>query len=194
MWKEVTGDDATGVGATSPWRLIGLQCGWGGRQFPTRVLFRLRAVAEATRSRELWSIQPGWKVLTPGEDRVNSLWRRFLRCWVEATASSINRQRECVTSSFSLQAWPSTQEGERGKEGQVEERICSTSKASYEILLEMQTEGIFAIDFVHCFFLFFPFIFISWRLITLQYCSGFCHTLTWISHGFMYIVHCFLKE
>ena len=32
--------------------------------------------------------------------------------------------------------------------------------------------------------LFFLFIFISWRLITLQYCSGFCHTLTWISHGF----------
>ena len=24
----------------------------------------------------------------------------------------------------------------------------------------------------------YPFIFISWRLITLQYCSGFCHTLT----------------
>ena len=28
------------------------------------------------------------------------------------------------------------------------------------------------------FFKFFPFIFICWRLITLQYCSGFCHTLT----------------
>ena len=28
---------------------------------------------------------------------------------------------------------------------------------------------------------FFSFIFISCRLITLQYCSGFCHTLTWIS-------------
>ena len=25
---------------------------------------------------------------------------------------------------------------------------------------------------------FFFFFFISWRLITLQYCSGFCHTLT----------------
>ena len=24
----------------------------------------------------------------------------------------------------------------------------------------------------------FSFIFISWRLITLQYCSGFCHSLT----------------
>ena len=40
------------------------------------------------------------------------------------------------------------------------------------------------------FFIFFsPFIFISWRLITLQYCSGFCHTLTWISHGFTCIPH-----
>ena len=37
--------------------------------------------------------------------------------------------------------------------------------------------------------LFFSFIFISWRLITLQYCSGFCHTLTWISHGFTCIPH-----
>ena len=36
---------------------------------------------------------------------------------------------------------------------------------------------------------FFSFIFISWRLITLQYCSGFCHTLTWISHGFTCITH-----
>ena len=33
-------------------------------------------------------------------------------------------------------------------------------------------------------FIFPPIIFISWRLITLQYCSGFRHTLTWISHGF----------
>ena len=30
----------------------------------------------------------------------------------------------------------------------------------------------------YSFFFFFSFIFTSWRLITLQYCSGFCHTLT----------------
>ena len=36
---------------------------------------------------------------------------------------------------------------------------------------------------------FFSFIFTSWRLITLQYCSGFCHTLIWISHGFTSIPH-----
>ena len=33
-------------------------------------------------------------------------------------------------------------------------------------------------------FFLFSFIFISWRLITLKSCSGFCHTLTWIRHGF----------
>ena len=36
---------------------------------------------------------------------------------------------------------------------------------------------------------FFSFIFISWRLVTLQHCSGFCHTLTWISHGFTCVPH-----
>ena len=39
---------------------------------------------------------------------------------------------------------------------------------------------------------FFNFLFIclfNWRLITLQYCSGFCHTLTWISHGFTCVTH-----
>ena len=41
----------------------------------------------------------------------------------------------------------------------------------------------------HIYFFFFSFIFISWRLITLQYCSGFCHTLTWISHGVTCIPH-----
>ena len=38
-------------------------------------------------------------------------------------------------------------------------------------------------------FSFFLFIFISCKLITLQYCSVFCLTLTWISHGFTCIPH-----
>ena len=29
----------------------------------------------------------------------------------------------------------------------------------------------------------------NWRLITLQYCSGFCHTSTWISHGCACVPH-----
>ena len=39
------------------------------------------------------------------------------------------------------------------------------------------------------FFSFFSFICISWRLITSQHCSGFGHTLTWISHGVTCIPH-----
>ena len=33
------------------------------------------------------------------------------------------------------------------------------------------------------------FIYFSWRLITLQYCSDFCHILIWISHGFTCVPH-----
>ena len=32
-------------------------------------------------------------------------------------------------------------------------------------------------------------IYFNWRLITLQYCSGFCHTLTCISHGCTCVPH-----
>ena len=39
------------------------------------------------------------------------------------------------------------------------------------------------------FFKFLKFIYFNWRLIILQYCSGFCHTLTWISHGCMCVSH-----
>ena len=40
------------------------------------------------------------------------------------------------------------------------------------------------------FILFFIYLFIfNWRLITLQYCSGFCHTLTIISHGCTCVPH-----
>ena len=35
----------------------------------------------------------------------------------------------------------------------------------------------------------FFFICFNWRLITLQYCSGLCHTLTWISHGCTCVPH-----
>ena len=37
--------------------------------------------------------------------------------------------------------------------------------------------------------IFFSLFYISWRLISSQYCSGFCHTLTWISHGFTCVPH-----
>ena len=38
-------------------------------------------------------------------------------------------------------------------------------------------------------FFFFKLIYFDWRLITLQYCSGFCHTLIWIGHGYPCVPH-----
>ena len=49
--------------------------------------------------------------------------------------------------------------------------------------------NIFFLFFYLLFSFFFSFIFIGWRLITSQHCSGFCHTLTWISHGVTCILH-----
>ena len=39
------------------------------------------------------------------------------------------------------------------------------------------------------FCLFFFLIYFNWRLIALQYCGGFGHTLTWISHGCISVPH-----
>ena len=39
------------------------------------------------------------------------------------------------------------------------------------------------------FFFFNELIYFTWRLITLQYCSVFCHTFTWISHGCTCVTH-----
>ena len=36
---------------------------------------------------------------------------------------------------------------------------------------------------------FLSFVYFNWRLITLQYCGGFFHTLTWISHGCTCVPH-----
>ena len=35
----------------------------------------------------------------------------------------------------------------------------------------------------------FSIIYFNWRLINLQYCYGFCHKLTWISHGCTCVPH-----
>ena len=40
---------------------------------------------------------------------------------------------------------------------------------------------------IFSFFFKYKFIYFTWKLITLQYCSGFCHTLAWICHGCAYV-------
>ena len=50
-------------------------------------------------------------------------------------------------------------------------------------------QGPFFCVCLYFYFFLYIYFFISWRLITLQYCSGFCYTLTWISHGYTCIPH-----
>ena len=53
----------------------------------------------------------------------------------------------------------------------------------------LNVEVLFFPFYLFIFLYFFSFIFISWRLISLQYYSGFWHTLPWISHGFACVPH-----
>ena len=63
--------------------------------------------------------------------------------------------------------------------------ISTSNEFSQLIPLEIECFDHLAVQKT-LFFLFF----ISWRLINLQYCKyGFCHTLTWISHGFICVSH-----
>ena len=54
-------------------------------------------------------------------------------------------------------------------------------------LLHWQVDSFFFSPVVIPFF--FLLIYFNWRLTTLQYCSGFSHTLAWISHGCTYVPH-----
>ena len=51
---------------------------------------------------------------------------------------------------------------------------CQAIMETKQKLIEREEQGEKMVDVTF----FFSFIFISWRLITLKYCSGFCHTLT----------------
>ena len=70
----------------------------------------------------------------------------------------------------------------------------STISFSYAASFLFSSPGfIFFLTLFYLFFWGFTFLFLinyfNWRLITLQYCSGFCYTLTWISHGYTCVPH-----
>ena len=71
----------------------------------------------------------------------------------------------------------------------VSDGFTKTKKQYMKISWSLNNMGLNCAGPCSLFFFFFHLFFISWRLITLQYCSGFCHTLTWISHGFTCIPH-----
>ena len=56
-------------------------------------------------------------------------------------------------------------------------KLLKVSELKYDIV-------IFLFNYKwNCFLFFNLFIYLNWRLTTLQYCGGFCHASTWISYG-----------
>ena len=97
-----------------------------------------------------------------------------LRSWGEGSGNHNHR------SFWSLDAWGGTSHKQMRLLGLVE---------AVQVHCKLRDRDLATSDEHLSVFFFFSFIFISWRLITLQYCSVFCHTLTWISHGFTCIPH-----
>ena len=54
------------------------------------------------------------------------------------------------------------------------------SRENWGVFISINSTGhqVFFFQYFIYLFIYSPFIFISWRLIPLQYCGGFCHTLT----------------
>ena len=63
--------------------------------------------------------------------------------------------------------------------------ICNTG---HHLYLHFEVFFFFPLQPIFLSFFFFL-VYFSWRLSTLQYFSGFCHTLIWISHGFTCVPH-----
>ena len=69
---------------------------------------------------------------------------------------------------------------------QIHEEKMETVAHFILLNIKIIVDGDYSQEFYFIYFIFlsfdslvfFSFIFISWRLITLQYCIGFCHTLT----------------
>ena len=80
----------------------------------------------------------------------------------------------------------SEEDGPRKQSGETRVRLLSWMSVASTDWPSVQSDWTGMIFFL---MFFFSFIFISWRLITSQHCSGFCHTSTWISHGVTCIPH-----
>ena len=76
----------------------------------------------------------------------------------------------------------------------LEHKILITFKIWFTNCIMFVLSGFVYIDFFFnclywCYCFLFLFSYFNWRQITLQYCGGFFHTLTWISHGCTCVPH-----
>ena len=78
---------------------------------------------------------------------------------------------------------PKKKKGYKNIEGQEEELVNTEDEEVGRVSISLCVENAGRATLKKLF------IYFNWRLITLQYCGGFCHTLTWISHGCTCVPH-----
>ena len=81
-------------------------------------------------------------------------------------------------------SWFIGKDSDAGKDWRQKEKEVAEDE-TLSITDSMDINFFFKEDFqVFCLFFYF-----NWRIFTLQYCGGFCHTFTWISHGCTRVPH-----
>ena len=71
----------------------------------------------------------------------------------------------------------------------VIEQLLPSFSTFKDQVITLSFTGYFRIIPLFYFYFLNKFIYFNWRLITLQYFSGFCHPLAWISHGCTCVPH-----
>ena len=90
---------------------------------------------------------------------------------------------KCITCQPSPRPWEAVGREPRGpSEFRCRLKCCTQHVSKFGKLSSDQ--GLEKVNFSFFFFKFFFIYFISWRLITLQYCSGFCHESAMELHVF----------
>ena len=80
--------------------------------------------------------------------------------------------------SFQCMTKPTTnKKKKRKRKKKIRKKNSIYKQKGYERDIKKCIVRLFLICSIIVFIFFFSFIFISWRLITQQYCSGFCHEL-----------------
>ena len=156
----------------------------------TRVSFSWREQKSLSQSPSLYECKHGHMLPTPSSDRDKG-WGILHQIWLVGIHHPERNLLPCfpLSNFFSLRTENSAFPASGRNNGAASLGQMSPFPAT--ALQRCALPGFFS--FFLSFFVF-SFIFISWRLITLQCCSGFCHTLTWISHGFTCVPHPLSEE
>ena len=146
---------------------------------------------EFTQTHAHWvsdAIQPSHPLWSPSPPAFNLSQHQGLFKWVSSSHQVAKYGVSALTSVLPMntQDWsPLGWTGCISLQSRGLSRVSSNTTVQKHQFFSAQLS--FSLSFF--FLVFLVLIYFNWRLITLQYCGGFCHTFTWISHGCTCVPH-----